>query len=65
MVNKDALKKNTAITRQLIRTARTLEADGGKGDESNTGRVWAYGIHHVRVDSYLARVLKIMNCLFL
>jgi hypothetical protein len=30
MVNKGLLNKNTAITRQLIRTARTLEADGGK-----------------------------------
>jgi hypothetical protein len=28
MVNKGFMNKNTAITRQLIRTARTLEADG-------------------------------------
>jgi len=30
MVNKGFLDKNTAITRKLIRTARTLETDGGK-----------------------------------
>jgi hypothetical protein len=69
------LNTNTAITRQLMRTARTLEAEwrqvlrgslstGAKEDESSTGRVWAAGFHHVTARSRLARVLKLMNCLF-
>jgi len=48
MVNKGFLNKNTAITRQLIRTARTLEADGGKfagkrgyGDKGTWVKYWA------------------------
>ena len=62
-----------AIT--VIRTARTLEAEwwqvcgeawvGDKGNESSTGRVSAVGFHHVTVRSRLARVLKLMNRLFL
>jgi len=60
-VNKGLLDKNTAITRQLIRTARTLEAE----DESSTGRVWAARFHHVTAFSRLARVLKLMKRLFL
>jgi hypothetical protein len=59
-----------------MRTARTLEADwrqvlqgrvskGAKEDESSTGRVWTAGFHHVTVRSCLARVLKLMNRLFL
>ena len=66
---------NTAITRQLIRTARTLEADwweslrasmgtGTKEDESATGRVWAAGFHQVTDRSRLAHVLGLMNRLF-
>jgi hypothetical protein len=66
---------NTAITRQLMRTARTLEAEwtqvlresvstGAKEDESITGRDWSAGFHHVG-RSRLARVLKLMNRLFL
>ena len=38
---------------------------GTKGDESSTGRIWAAGFHHVTARSRLARVLKIMNHLFL
>jgi len=38
---------------------------GTKEDESSTGRVWAAGCHHVTVRSRLARVLKLMNRLFL
>ena len=71
-LNKGFLNKNTAITRQLIRTARTLEAEwlqvcreawvrGQRGDELSSGRVWAAGFHHVRARSGLERVLKIMN----
>jgi hypothetical protein len=38
---------------------------GIKEDEPSTGRVWATGIHHVMARSRLARVLKLMNLLFL
>jgi hypothetical protein len=59
-----------------MRTARTLEAEwrqvlwgsvgmGTKEDESSTGHVWAAGFHHVMARSRLARVLKLMNRLFL
>ena len=34
-------------------------------DESSTARVWAAGIHHVTARSRLARVLILMNRLFL
>jgi len=36
-----------------------------KRDELRAGRVWAAGFHHVRARSRLARVLKLMNRLFL
>jgi hypothetical protein len=59
-----------------MRTARTLEAEwrqvvwgsvstGANEDESSTGRVWAAGFNHVTARYLLARVLKIMNRLFL
>jgi hypothetical protein len=59
-----------------MRTARTLEPEwrqilrgsvstGANEDESNTGRVWAAGFNHVTARSRLARVLKLMNRLFL
>jgi head-tail adaptor len=58
-----------------MRTARVLEAEwrqvlsgsvitGATEDESNTGRVWAAGLHNVTAHSRLARVLKLMNRLF-
>jgi len=37
----------------------------GTKDESSTGRVWAAGFHRVTAHSRLARVLKLMNRLFL
>jgi hypothetical protein len=57
-------------------TARMLDAEwrqvlrgsvstGANEDESSTGRVWAAGFHHVTAHSRLARILKLMNCLFL
>jgi head-tail adaptor len=66
------MNTNTEITLQLMRTARTLEAEwvqvlrgrvstGTKEDESSTGRVWAAGFHHVTASSRLARVSKLMN----
>jgi hypothetical protein len=58
-----------------MRTARKLEAEwrqvlwgrvstGPEEDESSIGRVKAAGFHHVTARSCLARVLKVMNCLF-
>jgi hypothetical protein len=38
---------------------------GTKEDESSTVHVWAAGFHHVTARSRLARVLKLMNLLFL
>ena len=36
-----------------------------KEDESSTGHIWAAGFHHVTACSLLARLLKLMNSLFL
>jgi head-tail adaptor len=58
-----------------MRTARTLEAEwrqvlwesgstGANEDKSSTVRVWAAGFHHVTARSRLARVLKLMNRVF-
>jgi len=38
---------------------------GTREDESGNGLVWAAGFHHVTARSRLARVLKLMNRLFL
>ena len=38
---------------------------GTKEDESSTGRIWVVGFHHVSAHSRLARILKLMNRLFL
>jgi hypothetical protein len=59
-----------------MRTVRMREAEwsqvlrrsmstGANEDKSSTGRIWAAGFHHVMAHSHLARVLKLMNCLFL
>jgi hypothetical protein len=75
-MNKGFLNTNTAITQQLVRTARTLEAEwrqalrgsvsmGAKEDESHTGHIWAAGFHHVTARSHLAHVLRLMNGLFI
>ena len=64
------LNTDTAIMWQLIRTARTLEAEcwqvcgeawgtGTKEGEPSTERVWAAAFHHVTARSRLARVLKL------
>jgi hypothetical protein len=61
---------------QLMQTARMLEAKWmqdlrgsvsmrTKADESCTGRIWTAGFHHIMAQSHLARVLKLMNTLFL
>jgi predicted secreted Zn-dependent protease len=69
------LNTNTAISRQLIRTARTLEAEwlaslqGSVGTETQEvvkyRARWAAGFDHVTAHSRLARVLKLTNRLFL
>jgi len=70
------LNTNTAITRQLIRTARTLEAEwwqvlrgsvgtGTKKDESSNGCIWAAGFRQITVRSRLVRVFRLINRLFL
>jgi len=38
---------------------------GTKGDETSIGRIWAAGFHHVTARFHLARILKLMNHLFL
>jgi hypothetical protein len=59
-----------------MHTAITLEAEwrqvlrgsvctGTKEDELSTGRVWAAGFHYVTARSSLARVLKLINLIFL
>jgi hypothetical protein len=65
------MNTNTAIMRQLMRTARTLEAEwrqvlwgsmgtGTRKDESSSGLVWTA----VTARSHLAGVLKLTNYLF-
>ena len=67
---------NTAITRQLIRTARTLETkwrqvcgearvQGQRKMSQVMGGFWAAGYQNVTARSRLARVLKLVNHLFL
>jgi hypothetical protein len=70
VINKGFLNTNIAITWQLMRTARKIEAEwrhvlggnvstGAKEDKSSTGRTRAAGFHHVTARSRLARVLKL------
>ena len=49
----------------MVASLRGSVGTGTKVDESSTGRFWAAGFHHVRARSCLARVLKLMNRLFL
>jgi hypothetical protein len=64
------MNTSTVIIRQLMQTARMLEAEwwqvlrgnvsmGAKEDESSTGHVWAAGFHHVMARSHLEHVLKL------
>jgi len=48
-----------------VASSRGSIGTGTKEDESSTGRVWAAGFHHVTARFGLARVLKLMNRLFL
>jgi hypothetical protein len=50
------------------RMVASLQGSVGTGteeDESSTGSIWAAGLHDVMACSRLARVLKLMNHLFL
>jgi len=49
----------------MVESLRGSVGTGTKEDESSTGRIWAAGSHHVTTHSRLARVLKLMNRLFL
>jgi hypothetical protein len=49
----------------MVASLRGKVGTGTKEDESNAGRVWDAGFHHVTARSHLARVLKRMNRLFL
>ena len=76
VVDKGFLNTNNAITRQLIRTARTLEAEWWQvcgeawlREQRKMNQVLSAfgfaGFHHVTAPSRLARILKLMNRLFL
>jgi hypothetical protein len=55
-----------SLVRLKVRDSEVLAwVRGQKEDESSTGRIWAAGFHHVTARSRLARVLKLMNRLFL
>ena len=53
-----------ARSRMVASSARKC-GYGDKEDEPSTGHVWAAGFHYVTARSHLARVLILMNCLFL
>ena len=50
---------------RMVASLRGSVGTRTKEDDSSTGRVWAPGLHHVRVRSRLARVFELMNRLFL
>jgi hypothetical protein len=50
---------------RMVTSLRGSVGTGTKEDESSNGRVWAAGFHHVTARSRLARVLKLVNRLFL
>ena len=50
---------------RIVESLRGSVGMGTKEDEWSTGRVWAAGFHNVTARSRLARVLKLMNRLFL
>jgi hypothetical protein len=50
---------------RIVASLRGSLATGTKEDESSIGRLWTAGFHHVRARSRLARVLKLMNRLYL
>jgi len=50
---------------RMVASSRRSMVTGTNKDESCTGHVWAVEFHHVMARSRLARILKLMNCLFL
>jgi hypothetical protein len=48
----------------MLTSLRGSVGKGTKEDESNIGRVWVVGFHHVTARSLLARVLKLTNRYF-
>ena len=50
---------------RMVASLRGNMGTGTKEDESSTGHDWAAGFHHDTVHSRLARVLQLMNRLFL
>jgi len=61
-----ATSSNSEIARR--RMMASLQGSVGtrtKEDDSSTGRIWTAGFHHVMARSRLARILKLMNHLFL
>ena len=58
------------MNRENVRSRMVASLEGSVGtgtkeDESSTGRIWAAGFHHAMARSHLARILKLMNRLFL
>ena len=49
----------------MVASLRGSVGTGTNEDESSNGHVWAAVFHHVTARSRLARVLKLMNRLFL
>jgi hypothetical protein len=61
-----ATNSNSAEARsRMVASLRGSVGTGTKEDESSTGLVWAAGFHHVTASSRLARVLILINRLFL
>jgi len=50
---------------RMVASLQGIVGTGTTESESSTGRVWAAAFHHFTVRSGLARILKLMNCLFL
>jgi len=48
----------------MTASLRRSVVTGTKEDESSSGRIWDAGFHHVTARSRLARVMKLMNCVF-
>jgi hypothetical protein len=49
----------------MVASLRGSVVSGTKEDEPSTGRVWAREFHHVTARSRLARIMKLINLLFL
>jgi hypothetical protein len=66
--NCDNAATNSDSEKARSRMVASLQGSVGtetKEDYSNNGRVWTVGFHHVTVRSGLARILNLMNRLFL